>query len=519
MSHEHRLGSGGVIAGHVDSIDSSGSMFQAIDASTGETLPGKFGETPPARIHDACAAAEGAFEGFASAGGGDRGKLLDELSTAMADHRDSILERCRAETGYLPARVEGEFERTIYQLRLFGRLAEQLAWDDRVTDPAQPDRPGRPKPEIRRRLFALGPVAVFGACNFPLAISVLGNDTVAAFAVGCPVVIKSHPGHPGTCELLGRITASVISELGFSPGIFSLVHGRTPSTAVRLVENPHIAAVGFTGSPTAGRALADAAARRERPIPVFAELGSTNPVFVTEAAARARTEDIAAGFVSSLLFGNGQMCTKPGLLVMTKAASEMLIPEIQLRISRMDAQPLLNENVAAGFDAGVTRWRDHPQVDELTPRSHPPAPGPFHRRAVLMMAEMANLDEVHELLHEETFGPLSLVIVCGSENDWIDVAGQVRGSLTATLHSEPSDDDLANQWLARAWRFGGRVIHNDWPTGIEIGPATHHGGPYPASLDGRSTSIGHASLERFVRPVCFQNWSSESLGSMWSIDK
>lgn len=483
--------------------------YPAFNAATGEPLPGEFNETTPEAINNAAEAAAEAFEWLRGCPNQRRGEFLATVAAIMRERQDAIVERCMAETGYVEPRVIGEFMRAASQLELFGRLASDAVWDVRQNDPADPGRTPIAKPAMSRRLVPVGPVAVFGACNFPLAISVVGNDFVAAIAVGCPVIVKSHPSHPGTCELLGEVVNAAIVQCGFPAGTFQLLHGRRPETSIALVQHPKISAVGFTGSPGGGRALAEAILKRENPIPIFAELGSTNPVFFAEGAMNDDCEVIAEGFVNSLRFGNGHTCTKPGILVVLEKHSAAFVDAVINHLKTLDPLPMLNGSVAESFDKGVDELKNADGVDVLFQETAPETrSGPWHRGPHWFAAD-ANTAIQKELLHCETFGPVSTLVRCRDEDEMIKVAQQFHGSLTTTIHANSGDQSLVDRWLPIAMRFAGRIVRNGWPTGMEIGAATQHGGPYPASLDGRSTSVGHASLERFVRPVCFQNWDRE----------
>jgi len=333
---------------------------------------------------------------------------------------------------------------------------------------------------------------------------------VAGIAVGCPVVVKAHPGHPGTCQLLGEIVAQCAEDLNLPAGVFSLLQSKAPETSLSLVENPAICAVGFTGSPTGGKAIAQCALKRAQPIPVFAELGSTNPVFITKQALNERGQEIARGFVNSLGFGNGQLCTKPSILVVPDDSAPDFIQAVSQGLSEAPVLPVLGERIANDFDHGIQRLRSAPGVTNLFSGGSDEA-GPFHRGVewFQMSAEVAVKDD---WLHQETFGPLSVLVTCDCEARWLDIAKHFHGSLTTTVHVGSGDDELLAQWLLEAERFAGRIIYDGWPTGMEIGSATHHGGPYPASLDSRSTSVGFHSLTRFVRPVCYQNWPAVTSG-------
>lgn len=484
--------------------------FQATCAATGEVLPGEFAEATPDQIDDACGRAADAATQLRELSPERLGEFLFAVATEIRSRQTEIVSRCELETGYVNARVEGEFDRAAGQLDLFARLAVERPWDRMTSESADLDRKPFPKPRMSRRFVPVGPVAVFGACNFPLAISVVGNDFVSAIATGNPVIVKSHPSHPGTCELLGNAVKNVVKRIGLPAGTFELLHGRSPETSIRLVSHPVIAAVGFTGSPQGGRALAKAVLERENPIPIFAELGSTNPVFITRDAVAARSASIAEGFAASLRFGNGHMCTKPGVVVIHENDSETFVQSTRRIFAKQPNLPMLSGPVADAFDRGIDQLRSANEVDSFFIAESLTTEGPWHRGAHWfgMDSETAIRDG---WLHSETFGPVSILVRCRDEEAMLRVAKQFHGSLTTTLHTQTSDNDFANQWLRIAERFAGRIILNGWPTGMEIGAATQHGGPFPASLDGRSTSVGHASLERFVRPVCYQNWPDGNL--------
>ncbi|MEO9592222.1 aldehyde dehydrogenase (NADP(+)) [Rhodopirellula bahusiensis] len=484
--------------------------FQATCAATGEFLPGEFAEATSTQVDAACERAADAAILLREMSPETLGEFLSAVATEVRSRRNDIVSRCELETGYDNARVEGEFDRAAGQLDLFARLAVERPWDRVTTEPADPDRKPFPKPSMSRRFVPVGPVAVFGACNFPLAISVVGNDFVSAIATGNPVMVKSHPSHPGTCELLWDAVKDVVKRMGMPAGTFELLHGRKPETSVRLVSHPAVSAVGFTGSPHGGRALAKAILDRENPIPIFAELGSTNPVFLTGDAMATRAASIAEGFAASLRFGNGHMCTKPGVVVIHENDASEFVEVTRGIFAKQPNLPMLSGPVSDAFDRGIERLRSAEKVEALFVAEPADSDGPWHRGAHWfgMDAETAIRDG---WLHSETFGPVSVLVRCRHESEMLRVAEQFHGSLTTTLHTETSDNEFAREWRSVSERFAGRIILNGWPTGMEIGSATQHGGPFPASLDGSSTSVGHASLERFVRPVCFQNWPSNRM--------
>ncbi|MEM9827113.1 MAG: aldehyde dehydrogenase (NADP(+)) [Planctomycetota bacterium] len=495
----------GIVDGDAVLADDAANGFYAFDPATTRALPERFVDADRHHIDRACDLAAQARRPFADASGDLRGRLLRTIADRMRDARQSIVDRCQAETGYLLPRVEGEFARAVHQLDLFATLAETSRWDDVVTVPADPDRKPLPRPKMRRRLVPVGPVAVFGACNFPLAISVAGNDLVAAYAAGSPVVVKSHPSHPGTCHLVGQAVADAVAACGLPAGVFSLLHGHSKRVSEDLVRHRSIAAVGFTGSPGGGRAIAACALGRERPIPVYAELGSTNPVFLTDAAIAQHGESIAKGFVESLRFGNGHMCTKPGVVVLTRSAMEIWRDLVVQPLAASEPLPMLSESICRAFDQSRDRLIANEAVQTLFAAERPTeANRSWHRGPVWLSAPATNAI-AGDLLHQETFGPLSIAVVCDETDQWLDLSTRFSGSLTTTLHHGEDDGSIIAAWRRNAEDFAGRIIASGWPTGMEIGPATQHGGPYPASLDGRSTSVGFSSIDRFVRPVCYQN--------------
>ena len=504
-----------------DARENDTSVYGAFDAATGQPVPGRFDDAPESVIGDAVNAASAAFE--QPVDDRVRGELLARIAVVLRAHRNVIVDRCRRETGYETSRVEGEFERAAMQLDWFADVTRSGSWrrSDHVAGDQQ--RQPIPRPDLRRLDVPVGPVAVFGACNFPLAISVLGNDLVAAYAGGNPVIVKSHPGHVGTCELLGRVVVRAIADVGLDAGWFAMIHGRSNHVSEQLVASENIAAVGFTGSPVGGRAVAAVAAKRDRPIPVFAELGSPNPVFITDAAIENRVEAIAEGFLGSLRFGNGHMCTKPGVVWITEASMPRFESELRRRLADWKPLPMLNGSIAESFDAGVKRYEDSTEVERIasddgevdrmaSDDGEAATIGPWHRGLRLYRTRFATASR-GGWLHDETFGPMSLIVVCPDSDAMLDAAAQYRGSLTTTIHLDDSADaDFAVRWLNHARRFAGRIIRNGWPTGMEIGWATQHGGPYPASLDGRSTSVGFHSISRFVRPISLQNFDEFETG-------
>lgn len=420
-----------------------------------------------------------------------RAALLRAMAVGIEGLGDTLIDHASMETWLPAARLEGERARTTNQLRMFADLIESGAHLEVRIDHALPDRTPIPRPDLRRTMIPIGPVAVFGASNFPLAFSVAGGDTASALAAGCPVIVKAHPGHPGTSELVARAVQSAIEASAFPKGLFSMLHTGDDGAAF-LVRHPELAGVGFTGSKRVGRMLFDIGAQRERPIPVFAEMGSINPIFVMPGAMDDSSEQIAKGYVQSLTLGFGQFCTNPGILVLPASAkTEALLDRIAADIGALSPAPMLTGQVFEGYSAGVSK------LAELAEPLSVVQDGPAMFRA---SAEnfLGNSD-----LSAEVFGPCGVAIVCESSDDMLRVAQGLEGQLTATIWSSEQDDVTG---LVRALETKvGRLVFDGFPTGVEVCPAMQHGGPYPATTDSRFTSVGTAAIERWLRPICYQN--------------
>jgi NADP-dependent aldehyde dehydrogenase len=476
--------------------------FHAVDPSTGERRPQAFSEAGEADVVDACALAEAAFPAFSSLPPDDRAAFLDEVAEKIGGIGEELIAAAMAETGLPRARLEGERGRTINQLKLFASVVREGDWLDATIDPALPDRTP-PRPDLRRMNLALGPVAVFGASNFPLAFSVAGGDTAAAFATGCPVVVKGHPAHPGTGELVARAVRAVADACGLPAGVFSYLPGTTNALGAALVADPRIRAVGFTGSRAGGLALLRIAEQRLEPIPVYAEMSSINPVILLPQALAARAEALAQGFVQSLTLGAGQFCTNPGVVI------GLAGPDLD-RFERAAAQALaetgpatmLTPGIHASFEAGVDELARHAAVAQVARGRvgegvNQAAGALFQTQAAAFAADPA--------LSHEVFGSSSIVVRCRDLDEMARVIEGLEGQLTTTLQLEPGDEPAAAQVLPLLQRKAGRVLANGWPTGVEVTRAMVHGGPYPATSDGRSTSVGTLAMMRFLRPVCFQD--------------
>ncbi len=479
--------------------------LQARDPRSGQALEPVFHEAMPGEVAQAAQAAAAVAGEYAALPAERRAAFLRVIARRLLDLGDPLLERCEAETGLPRPRLVSERGRTLAQVEMYAALVEEGSWVDARLDRPQPARHPQPKPDLRRLLVPLGPVAVFGASNFPLAFSVAGGDTVSALAAGCPVVVKGHPGHPGTSELVARAILAALAECALPAAVFSLVQGASPEVGQALVTQPEIRAVGFTGSLRAGRALLAAAARRAEPIPVFAEMGSCNPVFVLPEAVAARGEAIAAGLAAAVTLGAGQFCTNPGLVVLVDGpAADAFLARLGALLAASAAGTLVHAGIKAGYDEGLRAHLATPGVALLAQSA---AAGPCAateaRPALLSVGAEAFLREPR--LVEELFGPATLAVRCRDEGERRAVAAALPGQLTASLHGTPAElpahRDLFDLLRARV----GRLLVNGYPTGVEVCPSMQHGGPWPASSDARFTSVGTAALQRFARPVCFQD--------------
>nr|WP_211111919.1 aldehyde dehydrogenase (NADP(+)) [Azospirillum aestuarii] len=477
--------------------------IRAIDPSTGAALDPAFGGGGAAEVDRACQLAWDAFDRFRETAPEDRAVFLEAVARNILDLGDELIVRAVAESGLPRARLEGERGRTVGQLRLFAAVVREGSWIGARIDPALPERAPLPRPDLRQRRIPLGPVAVFGASNFPLAFSVAGGDTASAFAAGCPVVVKAHSAHPGTSELVGRAVQAAVAECGLPEGVFSLIFGAGTSVGTALVADPRIKAVGFTGSRRGGVALMEVAAKRPEPIPVYAEMSSINPAFLLPAALAARAEALGRGFVASLTLGAGQFCTNPGILLAVDGPDlDRFVAAAVEALGGSAAPTMLTPGIHAAFDAGVAALADNALVATLARGLD--GDGPNQCRAALFATTAdAFLDDPS--LREEVFGSASLLIRCPDLESLRAVAERLDGQLTATLQMDAADAGAAAALLPTLERKAGRILANGWPTGVEVCHAMVHGGPFPATSDSRTTSVGTAAIERFLRPVCYQD--------------
>lgn len=455
----------------------------------------------PAHVDTACAAAEEAFWSYGYASRAERATFLDTIADEIEARAEQITDIGHRESGLPAARLEGERGRTAGQLRLMAEHIRSGDYLDRRTDAALPDRAPMARPEIRLMQRPIGPVAVFGASNFPLAFSTAGGDTAAALAAGCPVVVKGHPAHPGTAEIVAEAIHAAIAKCKIHPGVFSLIHSDTRDVGHALVQHPLIKAVGFTGSLAGGRALFDLCAQRPEPIPFFGELGSVNPMFVMKHAAKSRGAAIGEGWAGSLTMGAGQFCTNPGIAVVrTGAEGDALVAAAKTALEQAAEQVMLTDGIADAYRAGTARFAGHNAVQTLVEtqsEGRSVRPNLFETDAKTYLNDHA--------LGDEVFGPLGLVVRVETEADMRALAKGFEGQLTATLHMDDADVAEARALLPILERKAGRVLVNGFPTGVEVCDAMVHGGPYPASTNFGATSVGTMAIRRFLRPVCYQN--------------
>jgi NADP-dependent aldehyde dehydrogenase len=475
--------------------------LRAFDPARNADLEPAFGGGGAAEVARACELAEAAFDNYRHAPLETRAQFLEAIADNITALGDTLIERAMAESALPKARLEGERARTVGQLRLFASLVREGRWLCATLDSAQPDRKPLPRSDLRLQKIPVGPVAVFGASNFPLAFSVAGGDTASAFAAGCPVVVKSHPAHLGTSELVGRAVQKAVADSGLPEGTFSLVVGAGNAIGEALVAHPAIQAVGFTGSRRGGLALVDIAAKRPVPIPVFAEMSSVNPVFALPGALAARGDTLAAGYIDSVTLGVGQFCTNPGLVIgLADPDLDDFIDNAAAAIEKKSTQTMLTAGIAAAYEDGV-KQRDASAkriaTGEKSEASSGALPALYRVSAEEFLAKPQ--------LAEEIFGPTSVIVVCRDEDEMILVARGLEGQLTATLLMEQDDVELARRLLPVLERKAGRILANGFPTGVEVSYAMVHGGPYPATSDSRSTSVGAMAIERFLRPVCYQD--------------
>ena len=476
--------------------------FQATDPAKDETLPVQFSQAGKDDVDRACVLAQKAFEDFANLSPASRGNFLETIADEIEAIGGVLIETAMSETGLPQARLEGERGRTTGQLRLFAREVREGRWLDVTIDPAMPDRAPAPRADLRRMNVAVGPVAVFGASNFPLAFSVAGGDTASALAAGCPVVVKGHPAHPGTGELVARAIARAVAKHDLPHGVFSYLPGTTHDLGEALVRDPRIKAVGFTGSRKGGLALVKIAQQRDEPIPVYAEMSSINPVILLPHALKAKAAELGQAFVGSLMMGAGQFCTNPGLVFAVEGDGlDAFVDAAKDALGAVEPPVMLTSGIYQAFGEGVARLDGKDGVAKVACTKE----GGTNRCAGALFETSARQFLDDKDLSAEIFGGASILVRCRDLAELRDVLGTLEGQLTATFHAAEADTDAARQILPILKDRAGRVLANGWPTGVEVSHAMVHGGPFPATSDVGTTSVGTLAMMRFLRPVCYQD--------------
>lgn len=484
------------------SIPGSREAIRAINPATDIALEPAYAGGTAEHVEQACALAWSAFDSYRETPLAARAEFLESIANEIEALGDELIERAMAETGLPRPRIQGERGRTCHQLRTFARTVRAGEWLDVRVDSAQPDRQPLPRSDLRQRQVPLGPVAVFGASNFPLAFSVAGGDTASALAAGCPVIVKAHNAHAGTSELVGRAVAKAVQHCGLPDGVFSLLYGSGREVGIALVCDSRIKAVGFTGSRSGGIALCQAAQARPEPIPVYAEMSSINPVYLFPAALTARGEALAQGFVASLTQGAGQFCTNPGLVIAVAGqALDHFIDNAANLLQRSAAQVMLTPGIFKAYEDGVSALAKQAHVAGKGLAAQGPNQGQAHLFVTHAQDFLAN-----HSLQAEIFGAASLIVQCANADEVRRVSEHLEGQLTATLHLDDDDLESARALLPTLERKAGRLLVNGWPTGVEVCDAMVHGGPFPATSDSRTTSVGTAAILRFLRPVCYQDF-------------
>jgi len=486
-----------------------GAAFHAMDPANAAELEPVFYSATSEDIDRAACLAEAAFPALAALSGRERAALSRRIADGLASEGSAIVERAHLETGLPLPRLQGELGRTTGQLRLFAEVLEEGSWVNARIDEADRERKPLPRPDIRSMLRPIGPVAVFGASNFPLAFSVAGGDTVSALAAGNPVIVKAHPAHPGTSELVGKVLQKTVKESGLPNGVFSLVFDAGVEVGISLVRHPAVKAIAFTGSASGGQALMRLAAERPEPIPCYAEMGSTNPLFILPGAMRERSAQLAQGLQASFTLGSGQFCTKPGVVFVPNADSAGFIAALRSGVGTLGPQQILTQGIAAKYDKTIQQRLADGQA-KLIAGAHAVEAGCAKGAATVFGVSLSDF-LAHPDLAEEVFGPTTLLVHYGAESDLLTAARNLRGHLTATIHGTPQDLAGAKELIRILETKVGRILFNGYPTGVEVNHAMVHGGPFPATSDGRSTSVGTQAIFRFARPICYQDFPDEAL--------
>jgi len=492
-------------------VTAAGKSYAAINPATGLAIGPDYFWATTADVDAAAQLAAKAFVEFRRWSGQRRAGFINRIAELLEANAAAIVERVTLETGLAAARLQGELARTCFQLRLYGQAAASGLCASARIDHADPNRKPLAKPDLRSMMVPVGPVVVFGASNFPLAFSVAGGDTASAFAAGCPVIVKPHQGHLGTAELVGLLVQQAACECQAPEGIFSLLYGSGREVGIALVKHPLVKAVGFTGSRTGGRALMDAAAARPEPIPVYAEMGSINPVFFLAGVMNQKPEELAAGLHASVTLGVGQFCTNPGLIFVERGnGADVFLQKLETLIAATASGTMLTADLCAAYRSGVEKFSNFSGVKRQAQSKADLGAGNAQAGAALFVTDAETFLSNHHL-RDEIFGPSTLVVQCRSRAQMLNAANQLEGQLTATIHGLPEELQANHELVEMLATKVGRLVFNSFPTGVEVAHAMTHGGPYPATSDGRSSSVGTRAVDRFLRPVSYQNFPDTAL--------
>lgn len=483
--------------------------FQAANPASSTLLPEVFYNATNEELEAAAQKAAAAFEKYNQKTGEEKAAFLDAIADEIMALGDELLNRAMAESGLPAARLTGERGRTTGQLKMFAQLLREGSWVNASIDTAIPDRQPLPKPDLRRMMTAVGPVLVFGASNFPFAYSAAGGDTASALAAGCPVIVKAHPAHPGTDELVSQAISSAAKRVNMPEGVFGMVHC-TNEGAIKLVTDPAIKAIGFTGSRKGGMAIFNAAVNRPEPIPVYAEMSAVNPVIILPGAVAANGAAIANGLAASVTLGVGQFCTNPGLVFMVEDENaQTFLQTLAAAIEKTAPATMLSKGICINYDTGVERLKSNGAVSVLS--NGTVAPSIDKTEAIpYVFTVQQNQFIADASLSQEVFGPATTIVLCKNTDEIKQALQYIEGQLTATVHSA-GDDAAVSALMAVMKEKAGRLVFGGFPTGVEVCDAMVHGGPFPATTDGRTTSVGTAAIQRFVRPVSYQNFPQQLL--------
>lgn len=468
-----------------------------------------FTEATPEEIDEAVTLASDAFKTFRNTSGEKKATFLNAIADEILALDDVLIQSYCSETGLPEGRAKGERGRTVGQLRSFADLVKEGSWVEAAIDTAQPERQPMPRSDIRKMLVPLGPVVVFGASNFPLAYSTAGGDTAAAFAAGCPVLVKSHPMHAGTGELVASAIREAAEKTGMPNGVFSNLNSSGIEVGQQLVKHPGVKAVGFTGSIRGGRALYDIATQREEPIPVFAEMGSVNPVIILPEALKNRQKDLAKTYAGSITLGTGQFCTNPGLLLAIKGENlSNFIHNLSNEILKIEPTVMLHPNIISAYESNKQKAISQSEIT-VTANYESAVKTNYAKQTVATVSGKTFLE--NPTLHQEVFGPYSIVVQCENAEELETIISKLEGQLTGTLIADAGEASKYSKVIAALQNRVGRVIFNGVPTGVEVCPSMVHGGPYPSSTDSRFTAVGIHAIKRWVRPFSYQDWPNTLL--------